>query len=163
MGLLWGSGSALGAAPHLQSLSLQNQAMCLSVSSLLKINSSLQNGENQIFCCLAHCRLKFNVYLNLHVTLFTFGKHCSTHVMSWLVCLCDLLLNEWVCIFFWWGSWATSKRALFLIEEDVTGKAGEILRQSHCHFKQCCHTLVEIGSSPAAFCFFLNGRCSKTQ
>lgn len=49
--------------------------------------------------------------LNLHISLSTFGKHCSTHIMSCFVCHNDLLFNKWVCIFFLVGKLSHLKKS----------------------------------------------------
>lgn len=107
-------------------------------------------GKNGYFSSLTHCRLKFNVCLNLHITLSTFGKHCSTHIMSWFVCLNDLLFNKWVCIISGGEEESSPKELYFWLRKAWLIRLG----RSWDNHISCCHTLVETGSSHAAFWFF---------
>lgn len=95
----WGScvtrALSLDIAPLFQSIALQNQVTCMLVSSLLKMNSSLEKWGKKIGILLSA-----SLYVEL-ISLLTctfpspaLANTAPARIMGWFVCLNDLLFNK---------------------------------------------------------------------
>lgn len=117
-------------APPFQSIPLQNQAMGMLASSLLKTNSSLEKWEKTGIWLSASLYVEIISVLTCTFPSPPLASTAPARVTGSFVCLNDLLFNKWVYIFIW-ESWITSKGALFLIEANGADGAGESWRRPH--------------------------------